>query len=207
MQREERRTEPWCSGVPKRLALVSPFLVYIPLPSWSVGPRGRGTGWPGTRESEGMRINAVRCIFPHLSVGVKVVEIQLGIVWFAPKGHITRVPCTDTLPCYSPPRLSRHVFSFAGSHPLQRYSHSYRPLPCNSYFSFIEGLHSSARRHALSKMTMPAMSPTMTEGGISSWKKAEGEAFSAGDVLLEIVCVSFPKLTSACHKRVVVGNR
>jgi pyruvate dehydrogenase E2 component (dihydrolipoamide acetyltransferase) len=27
----------------------------------------------------------------------------------------------------------------------------------------------------------------MTEGGISSWKKKEGEAFSAGDVLLEIV--------------------
>lgn len=34
---------------------------------------------------------------------------------------------------------------------------------------------------------MPAMSPTMTEGGIASWKKAEGETFSAGDVLLEIV--------------------
>jgi hypothetical protein len=34
---------------------------------------------------------------------------------------------------------------------------------------------------------MPAMSPTMTEGGISSWKKKEGESFSAGDVLLEIV--------------------
>ncbi|KAF9229415.1 dihydrolipoamide acetyltransferase [Gyrodon lividus] len=33
---------------------------------------------------------------------------------------------------------------------------------------------------------MPAMSPTMTEGGIASWKKQEGEAFSAGDVLLEI---------------------
>ena len=31
------------------------------------------------------------------------------------------------------------------------------------------------------------MSPTMTEGGIASWKKAEGEAFAAGDVLLEIV--------------------
>ena len=31
------------------------------------------------------------------------------------------------------------------------------------------------------------MSPTMTEGGISSWKKREGEAFVAGDVLLEIV--------------------
>ena len=49
------------------------------------------------------------------------------------------------------------------------------------------GLHSSARRHALSKFAMPAMSPTMTEGGIASWKKNEGDAFAVGDVLLEIV--------------------
>lgn len=48
-------------------------------------------------------------------------------------------------------------------------------------------MHISARRHALSKFTMPAMSPTMTEGGIASWKKAEGETFAAGDVLVEIV--------------------
>lgn len=34
---------------------------------------------------------------------------------------------------------------------------------------------------------MPAMSPTMTEGGIARWKKAEGESFEGGDVLLEIV--------------------
>jgi len=27
----------------------------------------------------------------------------------------------------------------------------------------------------------------MSEGGIASWKKNEGEAFAAGDVLLEIV--------------------
>ena len=27
----------------------------------------------------------------------------------------------------------------------------------------------------------------MTEGGISSWKKAEGETFAPGDVLVEIV--------------------
>jgi pyruvate/2-oxoglutarate dehydrogenase complex dihydrolipoamide acyltransferase (E2) component len=33
---------------------------------------------------------------------------------------------------------------------------------------------------------MPAMSPTMTEGGIANWKKNEGDAFTAGDVLLEI---------------------
>lgn len=33
---------------------------------------------------------------------------------------------------------------------------------------------------------MPAMSPTMTEGNISSWKVKEGDTFSAGDILLEI---------------------
>jgi pyruvate dehydrogenase E2 component (dihydrolipoamide acetyltransferase) len=27
----------------------------------------------------------------------------------------------------------------------------------------------------------------MTEGGIASWKKKEGETFATGDVLLEIV--------------------
>ena len=34
------------------------------------------------------------------------------------------------------------------------------------------------------------MSPTMTEGGIAGWRKKEGEAFTTGDVLLEIVRVS-----------------
>lgn len=48
-------------------------------------------------------------------------------------------------------------------------------------------MHFSARRNALSKFTMPAMSPTMTEGGIASWKFKEGDSFAAGDVLLEIV--------------------
>jgi pyruvate dehydrogenase E2 component (dihydrolipoamide acetyltransferase) len=46
--------------------------------------------------------------------------------------------------------------------------------------------HPSSRSSALSKFAMPAMSPTMTEGGIASWKKAEGDSFSAGDVLVEI---------------------
>jgi Biotin-requiring enzyme len=49
------------------------------------------------------------------------------------------------------------------------------------------GLHSTSHRRVVTKFTMPAMSPTMTEGGIAAWKKKEGEAFSAGDVLLEIV--------------------
>ncbi|KAG6832449.1 hypothetical protein H0H92_001495 [Tricholoma furcatifolium] len=47
-------------------------------------------------------------------------------------------------------------------------------------------LHVSARRNALARFNMPAMSPTMSEGGIASWKKKEGEAFTSGDVLLEI---------------------
>ncbi|CAK5264974.1 unnamed protein product [Mycena citricolor] len=51
---------------------------------------------------------------------------------------------------------------------------------------FARRLHASARRSALSQFNMPAMSPTMTEGGIASWKKKEGEKFSTGDVLLEI---------------------
>ncbi|ESK98313.1 dihydrolipoamide s-acetyltransferase (e2 component of pyruvate dehydrogenase complex) [Moniliophthora roreri MCA 2997] len=51
---------------------------------------------------------------------------------------------------------------------------------------FARRFHVSARRHALSQFNMPAMSPTMTEGGIAAWKKKEGESFSAGDVLLEI---------------------
>ncbi|KAF8267824.1 single hybrid motif-containing protein [Lactarius quietus] len=39
---------------------------------------------------------------------------------------------------------------------------------------------------AVTKFEMPAMSPTMTEGGIASWKIREGDSFTAGDVLLEI---------------------
>ena len=48
-------------------------------------------------------------------------------------------------------------------------------------------LHGSASRRAITNFQMPAMSPTMTEGGIASWKKKEGESFVQGDVLLEIV--------------------
>ena len=33
---------------------------------------------------------------------------------------------------------------------------------------------------------MPALSPTMTEGNISSWRLKEGDSFTAGDVILEI---------------------
>ena len=45
-------------------------------------------------------------------------------------------------------------------------------------------MHGSLKRQAI---MMPAMSPLMTEGTITRWKKKEGEAFAAGDVLLQIV--------------------
>ncbi|WWC95882.1 pyruvate dehydrogenase complex dihydrolipoamide acetyltransferase [Kwoniella sp. B9012] len=47
-------------------------------------------------------------------------------------------------------------------------------------------LRTSAPSSALSKFSMPAMSPTMTEGGIASWKVKEGDSYAAGDVLVEI---------------------
>ncbi|QDS72362.1 hypothetical protein FKW77_008183 [Venturia effusa] len=39
---------------------------------------------------------------------------------------------------------------------------------------------------AAHNFTMPALSPTMTEGNIASWKIKEGDSFVAGDVLLEV---------------------
>ncbi|KAK0389249.1 hypothetical protein NLU13_2824 [Sarocladium strictum] len=44
----------------------------------------------------------------------------------------------------------------------------------------------SSRCLAAQNFTMPALSPTMTEGNIASWNVKEGDTFTAGDVLLEI---------------------
>ncbi|KAI1127515.1 hypothetical protein F5Y10DRAFT_278084 [Nemania abortiva] len=48
------------------------------------------------------------------------------------------------------------------------------------------GFRTSAASLAAQNFTMPALSPTMTEGNIANWKVKEGDSFSAGDVLLEI---------------------
>lgn len=48
------------------------------------------------------------------------------------------------------------------------------------------GFHVSARDEAAQNFSMPALSPTMTEGNIANWRVKEGASFSAGDVLLEI---------------------
>jgi biotin carboxyl carrier protein len=47
-------------------------------------------------------------------------------------------------------------------------------------------LSTTTRALAAHNFTMPALSPTMTEGNIASWNVKEGDSFSAGDVLLEI---------------------
>ncbi|KAF2486498.1 hypothetical protein BDY17DRAFT_291602 [Neohortaea acidophila] len=48
------------------------------------------------------------------------------------------------------------------------------------------GFRVCARNRAAQNYTMPALSPTMSEGNIASWKVKEGASFSAGDVILEI---------------------
>lgn len=50
----------------------------------------------------------------------------------------------------------------------------------------VRGFRTSAASLAAQNFTMPALSPTMTEGNIAAWKIKEGDSFSAGDVLLEI---------------------
>ncbi|TID02159.1 Pyruvate dehydrogenase complex protein X component, mitochondrial [Colletotrichum higginsianum] len=86
--------------------------------------------------------------------------------------------------------------------------------------STARGFRTSARCLAAQNFSMPALSPTMTEGNIASWKVKEGEAFSAGDVLLEIETdkatmdveaqddgVMFKITTSDGAKGVQVGTR
>lgn len=48
------------------------------------------------------------------------------------------------------------------------------------------GFRSSSAVLAAHNFTMPALSPTMTEGNIAAWKVKEGDEFIAGDVLLEV---------------------
>ncbi|KAK3375301.1 hypothetical protein B0H63DRAFT_275147 [Podospora didyma] len=50
----------------------------------------------------------------------------------------------------------------------------------------VRGFRTSAAALAAQNLTMPALSPTMTEGNIASWRVKEGDKFLAGDVLLEI---------------------
>ncbi|KAK6351551.1 pyridoxine biosynthesis protein [Orbilia javanica] len=48
------------------------------------------------------------------------------------------------------------------------------------------GISSTTRDLKAHNFNMPALSPTMTEGTITSWRINEGDKFSAGDVILEV---------------------
>ncbi|RMZ81515.1 hypothetical protein DV738_g2180, partial [Chaetothyriales sp. CBS 135597] len=61
-----------------------------------------------------------------------------------------------------------------------------RRLPAHSQACSRRAFSSLPARLAASNFTMPAMSPTMTEGNITAWKVKEGDSFSTGDILLEI---------------------
>lgn len=63
---------------------------------------------------------------------------------------------------------------------MQQRQHSFAVL------TGVAGFQASAQDKAAQNYTMPALSPTMTEGSIASWKLKEGDSFSAGDVILEI---------------------
>ncbi|KDE03779.1 hypothetical protein MVLG_05780 [Microbotryum lychnidis-dioicae p1A1 Lamole] len=56
--------------------------------------------------------------------------------------------------------------------------------------------HTTLPARAITELLMPAMSPTMTEGGVTEWKVKQGDSFSAGDVLLEL---STDKATIDCE--------
>ncbi|KAJ8122648.1 hypothetical protein ONZ43_g1208 [Nemania bipapillata] len=75
----------------------------------------------------------------------------------------------------------RHIFS-AGSPVVVAVAAVVAPA-----YTFLSlGFRTSAASLAAQNFTMPALSPTMTEGNIANWKVKEGDSFSAGDVLLEI---------------------
>ena len=100
---------------------------------------------------------------------------------------------------------SQNGYFYTGSSSFKRYWIC--SFYCINRVNYISGFHSSARRRALTQFNMPAMSPTMTEGGIASWKKKEGETFSTGDVLLEIVScqvISVYPLRNPVHLRKLI---
>lgn len=59
-------------------------------------------------------------------------------------------------------------------------------LKRSSAFLIKRQLHASQLANKASFFGMPAMSPTMTEGGVVDWKFKAGDSFNAGDVLLEV---------------------
>ncbi|KAJ9068371.1 hypothetical protein DSO57_1029328 [Entomophthora muscae] len=59
-------------------------------------------------------------------------------------------------------------------------------LPKNNTILRTTGFHTFSRQYAITQLTMPSMSPTMTEGSVSKWHVKDGDKYTQGDILLEI---------------------
>jgi biotin carboxyl carrier protein len=77
--------------------------------------------------------------------------------------------------------LSTTIETMVGRQSTRMLARQLRAQPCTA-----RSFSSAPLRMAAHNMAMPAMSPTMTEGNIASWKVKEGDSFSTGDILLEI---------------------
>ncbi|KAJ4475734.1 hypothetical protein J3R30DRAFT_587507 [Lentinula aciculospora] len=66
-----------------------------------------------------------------------------------------------------------------------------------------QSFHESRASQAI---MMPALSPFMTEGTITKWLKKEGEAFSAGDVLLQVESDNYATLDVQAEMSGVLGK-
>src|SRR6266478_9120631 len=109
---------------------------------------------------------------------------------FGPLKSAEQTEFPFSLPSWPPHHRSDQPFA---SHEDARFCVQSSPSSTKADI-LIPGLHATSVSRAITKFKMPAMSPTMTEGGIASWKKREGDSFTAGDVLLEIVCHERPRL-------------
>src|SRR5437762_9011572 len=81
-------------------------------------------------------------------------------------------PTWRSWPCRMPARSSRRPARSVTAHDAARGRHRPRPASRESPMPI--------------KILMPALSPTMTEGNLAKWLKAEGEAVKPGDVIAEI---------------------
>src|SRR5262245_50628268 len=81
-------------------------------------------------------------------------------------------PTWRSWPCRTPARRSRRPARSVTAHDVARGRR--RPRPASREFPMPI------------KILMPALSPTMTEGNLAKWLKAEGEAVKPGDVIAEI---------------------
>jgi hypothetical protein len=113
----------------------------------------------------------------HFRVGCLVIHTHLVVIYSTPLYSNMWNICRPALAAVS--RRTGELTCLPATLSLKLTLHSIHHFP------------RTVIRFASTSLRMPAMSPTMTEGGIAGWKKAEGEAFSAGDILLEIVSIVF----------------